>query len=107
MSHLHCSELPHPVAAPEQLHHLLTPREYEVAELLAEGLSNEQISERLVLVPGTVANHVAHILSKLGTESRVQVAVKMALHKSNSQSAALMGLLERLRELKRATLDEA
>jgi DNA-binding CsgD family transcriptional regulator len=94
-------------AAPEHLLALLTPREYEVAELLAEGLSNEQISDRLVLVPGTVANHVAHILDKLGADSRVQVAVKVAVEKSSMHSAAVLGLLERLRELKRATLDQA
>ena len=91
----------------EPLVHLLTTREYEIAELLAEGLSNEQIAERLVLVPGTVANHVAHILSKLQAESRVQVAVKMAVHKSSLQTASVLALLERLRELKRATLGEA
>src|SRR5437879_6909556 len=56
----------------------LTPREREIAELIAEGLSNERIAERLVLTPGTVANHVAHILDKLGVQSRVQVAVTIA-----------------------------
>lgn len=91
----------------ETLSKLLTPREYEVAELLAEGMSNEQIAERLVLVPGTVANHVAHILSKLQVESRVQVAVQMAVQKTRLQSASVLGLLHRLRELRRASLDEA
>ena len=44
----------------------LTPREREVAELIAHGLSNEQIALRLVLTAGTVANHVAHILLNWG-----------------------------------------
>ena len=52
----------------------LTPREREVADLLARGYSNQQIAETLVLVRGTVANHVAHILAKLGAANRTQVA---------------------------------
>src|SRR5947209_14628183 len=52
----------------------LTKRESEVAELIARGLTNEQIAEQLVLTPGTVANHVAHILAKLDVQSRVQIA---------------------------------
>jgi DNA-binding NarL/FixJ family response regulator len=53
----------------------LTPREREVATLVAEGLSNAQIAERLVLTSGTVANHLAHITRALGVRNRVQVAV--------------------------------
>jgi DNA-binding CsgD family transcriptional regulator len=52
----------------------LTPREHEVATLLARGYSNKQIAQSLVLTQGTVANHVAHILSKLGVTNRTQVA---------------------------------
>jgi DNA-binding CsgD family transcriptional regulator len=52
----------------------LTRREQEVAALVAEGLTNEAIAERLVLVPGTVSNHVEHILRKLGLARRVQIA---------------------------------
>src|SRR5919202_6875833 len=52
----------------------LTPREREVADLLARGYSNQQIAEALVLTRGTVANHVAHILGKLGVANRTQVA---------------------------------
>jgi len=54
---------------------ILSRRETEVAALIAQGLSNQQIAETLVIEPGTAANHVAHILSKLGLASRVQVAV--------------------------------
>ena len=53
----------------------LTPREREVATLVAEGLSNAQIARRLVLSEGMVANHVAHIMRALRAQNRVQVAV--------------------------------
>jgi DNA-binding CsgD family transcriptional regulator len=53
----------------------LTPRQREVAALIAAGRSNREIAERLVLVPGTVANHVEHILDRLGFRSRAQIAV--------------------------------
>jgi DNA-binding CsgD family transcriptional regulator len=52
----------------------LTPREREVAELLAEGLTNSQIAQRLVISRKTVAVHVSHILAKLEMSSRTQVA---------------------------------
>ncbi len=52
----------------------LTRREKEVATLVADGLTNAEIARRLVLVPGTVSNHVEHILSKLGFARRVQIA---------------------------------
>jgi DNA-binding CsgD family transcriptional regulator len=86
---------------------LLTSREYEIAKLIAQGLTNHQIAERLVVSPGTVANHVARVLSKLDSESRVQVAVKMATHQTRAQSDAVLGLLERLREIRHASLQQA
>ncbi|MFC5241950.1 ATP-binding protein [Streptomyces atrovirens] len=52
----------------------LTPREREVADLIAEGLTNRQIAERLVISKRTADTHVEHILTKLGVTSRVQVA---------------------------------
>jgi non-specific serine/threonine protein kinase len=54
--------------------HQLTPREREVAALVADGLTNPQIAERLFISPGTVRTHVERILGKLGLTSRVQVA---------------------------------
>jgi len=54
---------------------ILTPREREVAALLADGRTNQQIAELLVIERGTVANHVAHILHKLGVSNRTQVAL--------------------------------
>ena len=51
----------------------LSPREREVAALLAHGLSNRQIAQRLVVTERTVAAHIEHILNKLGFASRHQV----------------------------------
>jgi DNA-binding CsgD family transcriptional regulator len=56
----------------------LTPRQLEVAVLIANGYSNHQIAERLVLTEGTVANHVAQLLDRLGMDSRTQVAALVA-----------------------------
>lgn len=58
----------------------LTPREREVAVLVAEGLTNAEIAQRLTLVEGTVANHVEHALRKLRLRSRTQVAVWAVEH---------------------------
>jgi non-specific serine/threonine protein kinase len=52
----------------------LTSREEEVADLVAQGLSNAAVARRLYLSPATVATHVSHILEKLGFSSRVEVA---------------------------------
>ena len=46
------------------------PREVEVLRLLARGLSNKQIAERLVISPKTVGNHVEHIYAKIGASNR-------------------------------------
>lgn len=46
----------------------LTPREFEVLELMARGLSNAQIAEKLVLSGAAIAKHVSNILSKLGLD---------------------------------------
>ena len=53
---------------------LLTARERDVAELVAQGLSNPQIASELVIGERTVQTHVGNILSKLGVSSRAQVA---------------------------------
>jgi predicted ATPase/DNA-binding CsgD family transcriptional regulator len=51
----------------------LTPREREVAALVAQGLSNRQIAEALVIAKQTADRHVSNILAKLGFASRAQV----------------------------------
>ena len=52
----------------------LTPREHEVANLLAEGMSNLELARRLFISPKTAAVHVGNIMRKLGVSSRHDVA---------------------------------
>jgi DNA-binding NarL/FixJ family response regulator len=52
----------------------LSEREYQVAELVAEGLTNKEIALRLVISRRTAESHVVHILDKLGFSSRSQIA---------------------------------
>jgi len=52
----------------------LTPREREVVGLLAAGLTNSQLADRLYISPRTAAVHVSNILAKLGMSSRTEVA---------------------------------
>jgi DNA-binding NarL/FixJ family response regulator len=49
----------------------LTAREVEVLRLLAQGLSNTQMAERLIISPRTIHAHIRSIYSKLGLTSRV------------------------------------
>ena len=74
------------VRLPRQEHEVgaLSPREIEVADLVAEGLSNPAIARRLYLSRPTVASHVAHILTKLGFSSRAQIAAWAAQRRSRS-----------------------
>lgn len=55
---------------------LLSPRETEVVKLIAEGLSNQEIADKLYISNGTVRNHISTILEKTGLEHRTQIAVR-------------------------------
>ena len=69
-----------PPAAAQAPSDRLTPRERQVAALVAEGLSNRQIAERLAVAKRTVDTHVEHILAKLDFTSRTQIAAWFARH---------------------------
>ena len=64
----HSTDLP-PTKAP------LTERELQVLRLLAQGLSNQEIADTLVIGPGTVRTHVSNILAKLHLANRTQAAL--------------------------------
>jgi DNA-binding NarL/FixJ family response regulator len=69
---------PAPGAAPDDPGELpdgLTPREAEVLRLIAEGLTNGEIADRLVVSPATVKSHVNHIFAKAGVAGRAQAVV--------------------------------
>lgn len=58
----------------------LSEREREVLALIAEGLNNEEIAERLVISPATARHHVSACLQKLGAANRAQAAVLATKH---------------------------
>ena len=70
---------PQPPAGPE-LPDELTPREAEVLALIAEGLTNTEIAERLVVSAATVKTHVNHIFAKAGVRDRAQAVVYAYSH---------------------------
>jgi pimeloyl-ACP methyl ester carboxylesterase/DNA-binding CsgD family transcriptional regulator len=62
--------------APLRLAAILTAREREVLELIARGVDNRTIAERLFLSPATVRNHITRIFAKLGVRSRAEAIVR-------------------------------
>jgi DNA-binding CsgD family transcriptional regulator/tetratricopeptide (TPR) repeat protein len=66
---------------PQQGWESLTPTERTVSDLVAEGLSNPQIADRLFVSRRTVQTHVAHIFTKLDIGSRAQLAALVAEHR--------------------------
>ena len=52
----------------------LTIREFEVARLIADGMTNAEIAEALEIAPKTASSHVEHILAKLGVTRRAEIA---------------------------------
>lgn len=63
----------------------LTPKEEQVLGLVAEGMTNRQIAERLGVAEKTVKNYVSTLLAKLGVESRTQAAVMAARRPSGGR----------------------
>ena len=61
--------------APHPGLHALTQREREVMALVADGLSNDEIAERLVISPATARTHVSRAMAKLGARDRAQLVV--------------------------------
>ena len=63
--------------APKPSHALdqLTDREREVVALVAEGLNNDEIAERLVMSGATAKTHVAHLLTKLDARDRIHLVI--------------------------------
>ena len=53
----------------------LSDREYEILLLVAEGLNNKEIAEKLYLSEGTVRNYISNILDKLELRDRTQLAI--------------------------------
>ncbi|GIQ66496.1 DNA-binding response regulator [Paenibacillus cisolokensis] len=58
----------------------LTPRERDIARLVGEGCSNQEIAERLSLSVGTVKNHISQVLDKLELRDRTQLAIYAIRH---------------------------
>jgi predicted ATPase/DNA-binding CsgD family transcriptional regulator/Tfp pilus assembly protein PilF len=76
-----------PSGSPQTAHRSpspLTPREHEIVRLIAQGLSNKEIADELVISPATAARHVANILAKLGFSSRTQIASWATRHEPSS-----------------------
>ena len=66
----------------------LTVREFEVARLVAEGMTNGEIAEALGLSPKTVSAHLEHILAKLGAMRRAEVATWVTTIRQPTPTAA-------------------
>jgi LuxR family maltose regulon positive regulatory protein len=75
-----------PVAEDQPLVEPLTDRELEVLYHLADGMSNQQIAEKLIVSIGTVKAHTHSIFGKLGAENRVQAV-------SRAREAGLLPIL--------------
>ncbi len=75
---------------------ILTPREWQVLDLLREGLTNEQIADRLGIAYDTAKFHVSEIITKLGVENRQQAAAWRGKPKVAFGLGPLAGLMHKL-----------
>jgi DNA-binding NarL/FixJ family response regulator len=73
-----CNRLARLANRESQPHHSLTPRELEIAGMIAEGLSNKEIAKGLHIGPTTVKNHVHNILDKLNVRRRAAIANRVS-----------------------------
>jgi non-specific serine/threonine protein kinase len=69
----------------------LSRREQEVADLVAQGLSNGAVARRVFLSPATVATHVSRILEKLEFSSRVEIAAWVVERRLGEQASEPQG----------------
>lgn len=83
---------------------VLTPREWEVLDLLRQGLTNEQIAQRLDISFSTTKFHVASIMGKLGVESRRDAARWVGAPRGVMAFAPFFALLLKLKPLKLASV---
>lgn len=70
-------------AVPPVVANPLTKRENEIAELVATGMTNREIADRLVIARRTAETHVDHILGKLGFTNRTQIAAWVQRSRQN------------------------
>ncbi|MDY7098220.1 MAG: response regulator transcription factor [Pseudomonadota bacterium] len=79
---------PSPASRQTDLSEILTPREREVVDLVAEGLTNKEIARELDISPATVKVHVERLIGKLGVADRTQAAVLAVKLKSGGKDAS-------------------
>ena len=69
----------------------LTAREFEVARLIGEGMTNAEIADSLGIAPKTASSHVEHILAKLGASRRAEIATWASQVRTRTTSSASTG----------------
>jgi two-component system OmpR family sensor kinase len=85
----------------------LTPRQREIAGLVARGCTNQQIASELFISQGTAANHVQEIRTRLGLSSRTELAMWASQHGLATTQNRMLTTLERLLAIDARDLDVA